>query len=105
MCGLTIGTKRINWEKSMKLMQSRLCLALASAVMLPAAWGQTYDISTLAGKVASVNGTAGLQIRFSAFIEEESEDTSAPGASAPITPVNVLSSPLTECPFWHRTSP
>ena len=24
----------------------------------------TYDINTLAGKVASVNGTAGLQIRF-----------------------------------------
>lgn len=33
----------------------------------------TYDINTLKGKVASVNGTAGLQIRFSAFIEEESE--------------------------------
>ena len=33
----------------------------------------TYDINTLAGKVASVNGTAGLQIRFSAFIEEEAD--------------------------------
>jgi len=30
------------------------------------------DISTLAGKVAALNGTAGLQIRFSAFIEEAS---------------------------------
>ncbi len=30
----------------------------------------TYDINTLAGKVASLNGTAPLQIRFSAFIED-----------------------------------
>jgi hypothetical protein len=58
----------------------------------------TYDITTLAGKVASVNGTAGLQIRFSALIEEaadvsdlaENPDPSAP----PITPTFVLSSPL-----------
>ena len=78
----------------MKLIHSRWCLAWASAVMLPAAWAQTYDINTLAGKVASVNGTAGLQIRFSAFIEEESQDSSAPPTSTPITPANVLSSPL-----------
>jgi hypothetical protein len=54
-----------------------------------------YDISTLAGKVASLNGTAGLQIRFSAFIEEEAnleEPNITP--SAPITPSFVLSSPL-----------
>jgi hypothetical protein len=55
----------------------------------------TYDITTLAGKVASVNGTAGLQIRFSAFIEEQAEDTGAPDGSSPvITPAHVLSSPL-----------
>jgi hypothetical protein len=34
-----------------------------------AAAAPQYDISTLAGKVASLHGTAGLQIRFSAFIE------------------------------------
>jgi hypothetical protein len=78
----------------MKLIQPRWYLALAGAVMLPAAWGQTYDINTLAGKVASVRGTAGLQIRFSAFIEEESEDGSAPAPGAPINPAFVLSSPL-----------
>ena len=38
----------------------------------------TYDINTLAGKVASVHGTAGLQIRFSAFIEEEAEAEASP---------------------------
>jgi hypothetical protein len=77
----------------MKLIRLKLCWALAAAAMLPAAWGATYDINTLKGKVASVNGTAGLQIRFSAFIEEESVDDRAPSAP-PITPAFVLSSPL-----------
>jgi hypothetical protein len=58
----------------------------------------TYNINTLAGKVASVNGTAGLQIRFSAFIEQEadmSDQVSSPApSSTPIIPANVLSSPL-----------
>src|SRR5438128_11356028 len=55
----------------------------------------TYDINTLAGKVASLNGTAPLQIRFSAFIEEEAEESGAiPGPTSPITPINVLASPL-----------
>lgn len=55
----------------------------------------TYDITTLAGKVASLNGTAGLQTRFSAFIEEEAQ-IEAPNftPSAPINPTFVLSSPL-----------
>src|SRR5512138_418737 len=53
----------------------------------------TYDITTLAGKVASLNGTAGLQTRFSAFIEQEAEEDSAISAN-PISPDFVLSSPL-----------
>jgi hypothetical protein len=53
-----------------------------------------YDINTLAGKVASLRGIAGLQIRFSAFIEEEAEEIEGiPGPTA-ITPIHVLSSPL-----------
>lgn len=60
-----------------------------------AASGPTYDITTLAGKVASVNGTAGLQIRFSAFIEQQAEDSGGSGpSSGVITPTFVLSSPL-----------
>ena len=54
-----------------------------------------YDINTLAGKVASLRGTAGLQIRFSAFLEqeaEEPEDIQTPPTA--ITPIHVLSSPL-----------
>jgi hypothetical protein len=58
----------------------------------------TFDITTLAGKVASLNGTAGLQIRFSALIEHEADvsdlaENPDPFA-APITPVFVLSSSL-----------
>jgi hypothetical protein len=78
----------------MKSSTLKLSLMLTAATMCSAAWAQTYDINTLAGKVASVNGTAGLQIRFSAFIEEESVEASAPAAPGPITPVHVLSSPL-----------
>src|SRR5258707_3547058 len=57
----------------------------------------TYDINTLAGKVASVNGTAGLQIRMSAFLQQEA-DAGEVGAtsisSPPITPAFVQSRPL-----------
>src|SRR5438445_7148599 len=55
-----------------------------------------YDIRTLAGKVASLRGTAGLQIRFSALIEADAEEVEAasPTPAAPITPSFVLSSPL-----------
>jgi hypothetical protein len=74
-------------------------VAVATTILLAgsaggAAAAQSYDISTLAGKVASVNGTAGLQIRFSAFIEEEAADPSAPPVSSPITPTFVPGSPL-----------
>jgi hypothetical protein len=59
-------------------MKPRFCAVLIFALLLSAlalpvsaAAPPTYDINTLAGKVASVNGTAGLQIRFSALIEQE----------------------------------
>jgi len=68
---------------------------VASLTAAQAGSEATYDITTLAGKVASVNGTAGLQIRFSAFIEQQAEDSGATGPSSPvITPAHVLSSPL-----------
>ena len=70
-----------------------LPLALTASLM-----AQKYDIRTLSGKVASVNGTAGLQIRFSAFIEQEADTSDLainPTPSTPITPTFVLSSPWT----------
>lgn len=65
-----------------------------AAAPAQAAAPPVYNINTLAGKVASLNGTAGLQIRFSAFIEQEAQDSSAPPAAAAITPAFVLGSPL-----------
>src|SRR2546425_12057474 len=72
---------------------------LAGVAVQPSATAQAkYDITTLAGKVASVNGTAGLQIRFSAFIEEQADTAElaalGDGTGAPIKPTFVLSSPL-----------
>jgi hypothetical protein len=54
----------------------------------------TYNINTLAGKVASLRGTAGLQIRFSAFLEQEAEEPEGIPTPTAITPIHVLSSPL-----------
>src|SRR5512136_2708750 len=71
------------------LLTSSLLVSSVSAAAQP-----TYDINTLAGKVASVRGTAGLQIRFSAFIEQEAEEATAPTVAAPIIPNFVLSSAL-----------
>ena len=81
-----------------KLVAFAASTALVSAVLLagpPAqASAPAYDISTLAGKVASLNGTAGLQIRFSAYDEHEASGETSVAAAGPITPTNVLSSPL-----------
>jgi BNR repeat-like domain len=77
------------------------CASAAVAVIwlsgaASASGAANYDITTLAGKVASLNGTAGLQIRFSALIQEEADaaDVTAPTPATPITPTFVLSSPL-----------
>src|SRR5438132_11067065 len=72
-----------------------LVVAGGSAVRAGAAT-PTYNINTLAGKVASVNGTAGLQIKMSPFLQEEADAAEAARsgpASPPITPAFVLSSP------------
>jgi hypothetical protein len=73
-----------------------MILVAATSVVPGAAAAPKYDINTLAGKVASLNGTAGLQIRMSAFLEAEAEEGGANLAppAAPITPNIVLSSPL-----------
>lgn len=76
---------------------SSLVLLLTLAGETMAQTSPTYDLNTLAGKVASVNGTAGLQIRFSSFIEQEadfSDNLINPSPSTPVTPSFLLSSPL-----------
>jgi hypothetical protein len=81
-----------------------LALVIASVSILTgngtqtvAASSPSYDITTLAGKVASLRGTAGLQIRFSGLIEQEadmSDQAANPTPNTPISPTFVLSSPL-----------
>jgi hypothetical protein len=70
--------------------------ALIALTLGPAsAASPTYDITTLAGKIASLRGTAGLQVRFSGLLEEEGGAEEVSGSAPdPITPDFVLSSPL-----------
>jgi hypothetical protein len=103
--------KTPRWFTSSNPVRSHLRIAIAGALLLAsgamafvafrpssafaAQSAPTYNINTLAGKVASLRGTAGLQIRFSAFIEQEAEEPDViPAPSTPITPAFVLSSPL-----------
>lgn len=103
--------KAPRWFTSSNPVRSHLRIAIAGALVLVAGAmafvalrpssafaaqsAPTYNINTLAGKVASLRGTAGLQIRFSALIEQEAEEPDViPPASSPITPTHVLSSPL-----------
>ncbi len=82
-------------------------LLTATAIALPigavslfgtaTASAPTYDTSTIAGKVASVQGTAGLQIRMSAFLDADAtaiNDADALGSDgatlAAGSPTNVL---------------
>ena len=70
-------------------------MGCGSCVQIGVAAPPTYDITTLAGKVASLNETACLQIRFSALIEEEANIEAANlTPMAPINPTFVSSSPL-----------
>ncbi len=85
----------------MKQSLTPVFVVLATAALVLAAALPTYaaapanDISTLAGKLRALNGAAGLQTRFSAFLQEEA-DAVEHGATSPdpITPTYVLSSPL-----------
>ncbi|HYK91543.1 MAG TPA: sialidase family protein [Acidobacteriota bacterium] len=66
-----------------------------SAVAQNSSSQTTYNINTLAGKVASLNGTAGLQIRFSALIEHEAgfdpdEVLSSDGGGSALDPAPVV---------------
>lgn len=88
-------------QKRLRLLALGLAVSAVILAWMTAAAGAsstsstsaTYDTSTLAGKVASVHGTVGLQTRMSAFLQEEAAENSA-GSAAPIAPSFVLSSPL-----------
>ena len=76
------------------LLFAAAAMALAAAHPSRVVAPRRYNINTLAGKVASLRGIAGLQIRFSAFIEQEAEEEEGTPGPTAITPVHVLSSPL-----------
>src|SRR6266705_3172343 len=80
---------------------SVLLILLSTAMITslkPATATQTsYDINTLAGKLASVNNTPGLLISLSGFLQQEadiSDQNANPTSNDPITPVHVLNSTL-----------
>ena len=59
-------------------------VGMSAGALTAIADGTSSAIDTLSGKVAAVNGTAGLQIRMSAFIEAEAEaENDAFGVLAP----------------------
>ncbi|MDE1852658.1 MAG: exo-alpha-sialidase [Thaumarchaeota archaeon] len=77
-----------------------LLLTTGMAISPALASSPNYNINTLAGKVAAVDGAAGLHIGMSDFVQQEAAADS-PTTTSPTctigtlcTPVNVLSSPL-----------
>lgn len=74
--------------------------ALAFLPVIPANAQSTtasFNINTLAGKVASVNSVQGLYFRLSGYIQQEADtgdSATTPSPTTPIPPTNVLSSPL-----------
>jgi len=87
---------RRRWQTFLSALPIGLLAVGIGPVIGPGATASTtYDISTLAGKVASVNDTAGLGIRMSGFVQQEVDaDLTQPTSTTPITPSFVLSSPL-----------
>src|SRR5205823_12265849 len=92
---------RPNHEKSLKRITIAIALILSLATLssgiLTHATSKTYDTTTLAGKLASVNDTPGLYFSLSDFLQEEadtSDQAPPPSPVTPITPTFVLSSPL-----------
>src|SRR6266498_12513 len=90
-----MDSRRRPVRRSLVLATSVLLVTSASALPGAAqAVAPSYDITTLAGKVAALRGTAGLQVRFSGFVEQEAAEPAASPAAPPITPAFVLSSLL-----------
>src|SRR5437773_9010447 len=92
---------RLHHEKSLKRITIAIALILSLATLssgiLTHATSKTYDTTTLAGKLASVNDTPGLYFSLSDFLQEEantSDQAPPPPPRTPITPTILLSTPL-----------
>src|SRR6266545_1522541 len=67
-----MDSRRRPVRRSLVLATSVLLVTSASALPGAAqAVAPSYDITTLAGKVAALRGTAGLQVRFSGFVDQD----------------------------------
>ncbi len=73
-----------------------ITLVILATFSTPPANATTYNINTLAGKVASVNNTPGLYLQMSGFLQQEADTGEQAGSPSnpAITPTFVLSSPL-----------
>src|SRR5437667_12348875 len=87
-------------EKSLKRITIAIALILSLATLssgiLTHATSKTYDTTTLAGKLASVNDTPGLYFSLSDFLQEEadtSDHAPAPSPRTPSTPPCLLARP------------
>src|SRR5216117_4279260 len=87
-------------EKSLKRITIAIALILSLATLssgiLTHATSKTYDTTTLAGKLASVNDTPGLYFSLSDFLQEEadtSDQDPPPPPGTPLTAPLVLSTP------------
>src|SRR5262249_955182 len=76
------------------LVSAGAALAFVSAHPARVVAAPPYDIKTLACKGASLRRTAGLPLRFSAFIQGGARGEEGPPPPPAITPVHVPSSPL-----------
>src|SRR6266571_2953566 len=74
-----------------------LSAAMISGLKTATGSQTTYDTTTLAGKLASVNNTPGLLITLSGFLQQEadmSDQNTNPTPNAAIAPAHVLNSTL-----------
>src|SRR5438034_8778741 len=80
---------RPNHEKSLKRITIAIALILSLATLssgiLTHATSKTYDTTTLAGKLASVNDTPGLYFSLSDFLQEEADTRGQAPAPSPAT--------------------
>src|SRR5438034_9653504 len=82
---------RPNHQKSLKRITIAIALILSLATLssgiLTHATSKTYDTTTLAGKLASVNDTPGLYFSLSDFLQEEANTSDQPPPPPPVPPL------------------
>src|SRR5438105_7771814 len=88
-------------RKLLELLRILLSTAMITSLKPATASQTSYDTTTLAGKLASVNNTPGLLISLSGYLQQEADmsdqatnSAAATSTNSAITPTYVLSSSL-----------